>query len=121
MMAFTERVRDTLDNVGQVAAEVDCSIEGYREFISIYVTSRDRIMNCAGKFTYLDGAATIFRAIRFRVNSKLIDDDLNADPGDLIGLQEIFLPSEQDVEFVLSLWEIDMRQLLPPKDVEIPV
>jgi hypothetical protein len=120
-MTITAPVRDTLTEIGQVAAELHCPIEGYREFVSIYATARTKVMNCEGRFPNLDGAETIYRAIRFRVNSALIDNDSDVGPNDLVGLQEIFLPSEEGVEFVLSIWKVNMEQLLSPREVDIPV
>lgn len=110
-----------LAEIGQVAAEVSCPIDGYREFVSVYATPRENIINFEGRFPYFDKATMLYRAIRFRVRSKLIAEETEVSPNELIGLQEIFLPSEEDVAFVLNLWQIPTADLLPPRQVEIPV
>lgn len=120
-MTITEPIREILAEIGQVATELNCPIEGYREFVSVYATPRAKVMNCEGRFPNLDEAETIYRAIRFRVKSSLIDNDLDAGPNDLIGLQEMFLPSEEAVGFVLSVWKVNMEQLQSPRGVDIPV
>lgn len=120
-MSLPEPVRDTLMNVGQVAAEVACPIEGYRDFVSVYAAPRDKVSNVSGRFPYFEDAAVIYRCIRFRVMSELIDEDADVGPHDLAGLQEIFLPSQESVEFVLGVWRVPASSLLPPREVEIPV
>ena len=118
---ITDNIRKILIDIGQVAAEVNCPIDGYREFISVYATPRERVMNFDGRFPYLSETQILYRAIRFRVKSILIEEDADVGPNDLIGLQEIFLPSEEHVEFVMRMWKIPIDTLLSPKQVEIPV
>ena len=120
-MSLPDNVRDILENVGQVAAEVPCSIEGYREFVSVYAGPTERVMTFEERFPYYVGAKTLCRCIRFRVKSLLIEQDADVGSHDLIGLQEIYLPSENDVEFVLRLWKVAVGDLLSPRQVEIPV
>lgn len=118
---ITEAVRSSLIEFGQVAAERPCSIEGYREFVSVYSTPRGAVINCDSRFPYLAGAEIIYRAIRFRVNSDLIENDTDVGPNDLVGLQEVFLPTEDSVAYILSVWKVEIDELLPPKYVDIPV
>lgn len=104
-----------------MAVEVPCLIDGYREFVSVYATPRDKVTNFEGRFPYLGDAMTLYRCIRFRVKSELIEQDAEVGPHDLVGMQEIFLPSEDDVAFVLRLWRVSEDELLSPRQVEIPV
>jgi hypothetical protein len=120
-MALPEAARQTLIEVGQIAAELPCAFDDCREFVSVYAAPRDSLINVDGQFTYLDGAPTIFRAIRFRVMSALIEADLDVGPEDLIGLQTIVLPSEDAVEFVMGIWKVPLDKLLSPRNVDIPV
>lgn len=120
-MSLPENVREILMDVGQVAVEVPCPIEGCREFVSVSATAREKVMNVEGRFPYLDEAPMIYRCIRFRVKSLMIEQDADVGPHDLIGLQELNLPSEEGVEFVLRIWKVPPESLRPPKDVDIPV
>lgn len=120
-MSLPDKVRETLKYVGQVAAEVSCRIEGYREFVSVYAGPRACFINATGRYPYLDDAKTIYRCIRFRIASDLIERDVDVGPDDLIDLQEMRLPSEEGVEFVLGVWRVSPDDLLSPKDVAIPV
>ena len=120
-MSLPDDVRETLLNVGQVAAEIRCRIEGYREFVSVYAGPRECVMNVNNRFPYLDDAAMFYRCIRFRVESKLIEQDVDISPDDMADLQGIVLPSEEGVEFVPHAWKVSADELLPPKEVDIPV
>lgn len=120
-MSFSEEIRCILDDLGQVAVEVLCPIDGYREFVSVFATPKDDVVNFAGRFPYFGEATTLYRCIRFRVNSVLIEQDADVHTEDLVGLQENFLPSEETVEFVLRIWKVPNGELKSPRYVEIPV
>jgi hypothetical protein len=120
-MPLPERVTQILSEIGQVAAEVTCYYDEYREFIAVYATPKARLPNVDRSLSYYANAKTIYRAIRFRVRSEIIEADLNVGPNDLAGLQQIYLPSEEAVEYVLSLWQISPDELLSPREVAIPV
>jgi hypothetical protein len=119
-MALPEKVREILYDVGQVALEVPCQFEGCREFVSVYMAPRD-CLAADESFYYFENCERIFRVIRFRVETSLIEQDLSIGNDALFGLQQICLPSEEAVEFVLNLWQVDPADLLSPRDVEIPV
>jgi hypothetical protein len=114
-------MRSTLTEIGQVAAEVHCPIDGYREFVSVYATPREQVMNFEARFPYLDETTILYRAIRFRVEARLISEDADVCMEDLVGLQEIFLPDENAVEFIMNVWKVPLDALLSPRVVDIPV
>jgi len=120
-MSFSEEIRCTLDDLRQVAVEVLCPIDGYREFVSVFAAPKDDVVNFAGRFPYFDEATTPYRCVRFRVDSALIEQDADVHTEELVGLQEIFLPSEEAVEFVLRFWKVSNGELESPRHVEIPV
>jgi len=120
-MSFPDEIRYILNDLGQVAAEVPCLIDGYREFVSVFATPKDDVVNFAGRFPYFGEATTLYRCIRFRVDYALIDKDADVHTEDLVARQAIFLPSEETVEFVLRLWKVSNGELKSPRHVEIPV
>ena len=120
-MAFPAIVKAVLADIGEVAAEVSCNIEGYREFVGVYAVQTSQVINFENRFPYFRDLDSVFRVIRFRVRSHFIEQDIHVGPNDLIGLQEIYLPSESDVEFVLGLWQLPAENLQSPRFVEIPV
>lgn len=120
-MSLSENVRNTLMEVGQVAAEIPCKIDGCREFVSVCVTPSNRVMNFEARFPYFADALMLYRCFRFRVESELIEQDAHVGPDDLLALQDIYLTSENDVEFVLRIWKVSQDELMSPRYVEIPV
>ena len=120
MTVWTE-MYEILADVGQAATEVECATEGCREFVSVYAAKSDQIIGFATRFPYLSGNEIVFRVIRFRVESRFIDNDLSVGPNDLLNKQEIYLPDESAVEFILGVWKILPSDMKSPRMVEIPV
>jgi len=120
-MAFPTDVQAVLSDIGEVAAEVSCNIDGYREFVGVYAVQTSQVINFKNRFPYFRDLEVVFRVIRFRVRSHLIEQNIHVGPNDLIGLQEINLPNESAVEFILDMWNVPLDSLLSPRFVEIPV
>jgi hypothetical protein len=120
-MAFPDKVQAILDDIGEVAVEVACGIEDYREFVGVYAVRTEKVINFENRFPNLRDRDLVFRVIRFRVRAMLIEQDINVGPDDLIELQQIYLPSQSDVEFVLEIWQVASDSLQSPRFVEIPV
>ena len=120
-MPFPSSLSETLLSVGQAAVEVSCPFEEYREFVSIYRASTNTILAFQSRFPYYSECAFIFRVIRFRVESQRLVEDQDFSQEDLVGLQEIYLPSEEAVEYVLRLWKTPLESLVAPRNTEIPV
>jgi hypothetical protein len=115
------KVRDTLTTIGQVAAELPCRIEGYREFVTVFRYQTDRIMGFANQYPYLADCEVAFRVMRFRVDAELIADDRGCCNDDLIGLQCIHVATEGDVLSVLQIWHVSPENLRQPRETEVPV
>jgi hypothetical protein len=120
-MPLPEKVSTILYKIGQVAAEVPCHFEGFREYVSVFVSQKSAIMGADRRFAYFKESDTLFRACRFRVRSELIEADADVGPEDLLDLQEIYLPSEDAVQFVVSMWLPDLAELGRPADCSIPM
>ena len=97
-MPLPQSLRESLAAIGQVAAELNCQFEGYREFVSIYRIHTNSIIGFQGRFPYYSNCEVIFRIIRFRVKSQDIEEDKDFCTQDLIDLQQVFLPTEEAVE-----------------------
>jgi len=120
-MTFPASLTKTLTTIGQAAAEVKCGVPDYREFVTIYRARTNAIPGFHNQFPYLDGLPIVFRVIRFRVEATLLADDYDFCNEDLVGLQEVYLPSENAVEFVLDIWQVPLESLKPPNQTEVPV
>lgn len=90
-MSLSENIRNTLMEVGQVAAEIPCKIDGYREFVSVVAAPSNQIMNFEACFPYFADALMLYRCFRFRVESELIEQDAHVGPEDLLALQDIYM------------------------------
>lgn len=117
----SKHIESELMRLGQLALEVECDCEGLREFVSVYAGSRTRLMNAEQRFYYYRKSPCLFRVVRFRVDKELLSADKNVGPDDLFDLQEIYLPDIESVEYVLRLWNVDIRNLAPPAECDIPV
>jgi hypothetical protein len=120
-MPLPDHVIETLKMVGQVAIEVKCLVEDYREFVSIYHGRTNAILNSEERFPYLQDSPVFFRCIRFRVESKYIEKDLDVAQDDMADIQEIMLPTEDAAEFVIRIWDVNPADLKHPRHVDIPV
>jgi hypothetical protein len=120
-MTFPESLSETLTTIGQAAVEVECGVPEYREFVTIYRARTNAIPGFRNQFPYLDGLPIVFRVIRFRVDAALLAEDYDFCNEDLVGLQEIYLPSESAVEFILGLWQVSLESFRPPNQTEVPV
>ena len=120
-MGLPQKTMDILNDVGQAAIEVPCLFEDCREFVSVSMANPKDILAAGNRFHYLPECERIFHAMRFRVDSAVIEQDLNVGYEELLDLQRIYLPSEEALEFILNVWQVDPADLLSPRDVEIPV
>ncbi len=120
-LEFNQHQLDMLAASLQLAAETECKIDGYREFVSIYSLPRSAVMNADARFPYFSNAIYHYRLIRFRVSSSVIENGENAGPEDLADHQEIILPNLDAVVYILDLWQVPCQSLRSPRDVEIPV
>ena len=120
-MALPASLRTLLNEFGQAAVEVPTPIEGYREFVSVYCGRTEDWAVFEMQFPYYAGVEVAYRLVRFRANASLIEQDYNFSMPELAGLQEIYLPSEEAVEFVLALWKVAPESFVAPKLTDIPV
>lgn len=120
-MSFPRALNEVLSAVGQAAVEVSCPIDGYREFVSVSRVRADSIMAFRNRFPYYSDCDVVFRVIRFRVESQHIAEDKHLWGPDLAGLQEIYLPSEEAVDYILGLWKVPLDTLVEPRNTDIPV
>jgi hypothetical protein len=120
-MPLPQIVREVLSEVGQAAVEVSCQFEGCREFVSVYRASTSSIAAFHRSFPYYGDCDVIFRIIRFRADSQRLANDEDLWGQDLLGLQEIYVPSEDAVEFILNMWKVPAETLVAPRNTEIPV
>jgi len=114
-------VRDTLTTIGQVAAELPCQIEGYREFVTVFRYQTARIMGFANQFPYLADSDVAYRVMRFRVDAELIENDRDCSNDNLVGLQCIHVATEDEVLNVLRIWHVSPDTLRQPRETEVPV
>jgi hypothetical protein len=118
---FPEGVRDILADVGQAAFEVETVVNGFREFVTVFRCETNRMTNFDQRFPYLKGESVVYRLMRFRVDTNIIDKDDDCSMEDLIGLQSIYVPSENAAIMILDIWEVPASSLLPPNKTSIPV
>lgn len=114
-------VREILESTGQVAVELPCSIEGYREFVTVFQYRTARIIGFQSQFPYLADCESAYRLMRFRVDATLINDDHDFSNDDLIGLQSIHVATENDVVEILRIWEVSPEILRQPRETEVPI
>ena len=118
---FPEGVRDILANVGQAALEVKTVVDGFREFVTVFRCETNRMTNFDQRFPYLYGESVVYRLMRFRVDTNIIDKDSKCSTEDLIGLQSVYVPSENAAIMILDIWKVPASSLLPPNQTSIPV
>jgi len=116
-----DNIRDTLSGVGQVAAELPCQIDGYREFVTVFKFQPSRVIGFVSQFPYLANCKVAYRLMRFRVDADMIRDDRDCCNSDLIGLQSIHVPTEEDVQSILKIWHVAPEMLRQPKETEVPI
>jgi len=73
------------------------------------------------RYPYYKHCDVVFRVIRFRVRSEKIERDENVWGPDLFGMQEIIVPDEEAVEYILRLWQVPLQSLVEPRHTDIPV
>ncbi|MBE7464422.1 MAG: hypothetical protein HS116_13170 [Planctomycetes bacterium] len=118
---FNSKLQSILSTIGQAAAEVECLFEGNREFISLSRVHAGRMLAFKENFPYFADQDYIYRVVRLRVESKLIDDDHDFSNSDFMGMQSIYLPSEEAVEFIFSLWKFSSDLLDEPRNTDVPI
>jgi hypothetical protein len=120
-MTIPAEVLKMLMSVGQVAAELPPTIEGYREFVTVYRFETNKVIGFEGQYAYLKGFSTAYRILKFRVDESIIEDDIDCCNEDLVGLQCVVVATEAEVISVLAIWKIDPNILRLPKETEVPV
>jgi len=118
---FPAGLRSILAEVGQAAIEVECGVDGFREFVTIFRCDTSRMLNFGNRFPYLRGHPVVFRVMRFRVDVTLIDNGTECLTDDLVGLQSLYVPSEEMAMGILDVWGVPAASLLPPAQTAIPV
>ena len=120
-MMLPETVRATLASIGQVAAELPCQIDGYREFVSVFRFQTARHWGFQSQFPYLDNCDIAYEVQRYRVDAELIRIDYDFFNGDLVGLQSICVATEHDVVEILRMWAVPPEMLRSPRETEVPL
>jgi hypothetical protein len=120
-MPLPDRVRRTLDRVGQVAAEVPGSGPDVRAFVSVSKFRRSAVLNGDALYAYLGSADVLYNARRFQVAREVIDNDWDVSEEELWLSQQIVVPDEEALEAVLRLWLEDVEQLQAPADPAYPI
>jgi len=118
---FPNDLKETLTTIGQAAVELESFVEGYREFVSVFHCPASQIIGFEGRFPYLVGNKIVYRLMRFRVESSLIDRDEHCSNEDLIGLQSIYVATEEDALNILKIWQVLPESLRQPRETEVPV
>ena len=77
---FPAGLRSILAEVGQAAIEVDCGVEGFREFVTVFRCDTARMGNFGNRFPYMRSHPVVFRVMRFRVEATLIDNHIETIP-----------------------------------------
>jgi hypothetical protein len=121
LMSIPARVQEILDTIGQVGAEVPCSVDGCREFVAVSRASTYSIHNFLKRFPYFAEHDWVFHAYRYRVRSELVEADANFSPEDLWDYQKIYIADELILEQVLSMWLDSLDLLGRPVDCNLPV
>jgi hypothetical protein len=114
-------VREILISLGEVAAELSCQIEGYREFVTIFRFQTAQVVGFQSQFPNLADCEVAFRLMRFRVGADLIRNDYDCCVSDLVGLQSIYVATEEDVLDVLQIWAVSAELLRAPRETEVPI
>lgn len=112
---------EILTTIGQAAVEVECPVEGFREFATVFRCPTDQMIGFEGRFPYLVGNPVVYRLMRFRVDSSIIENDRHCSNEDLVGLQCIYVAAEADVLNVLRIWHVSPENLRQPRETEVPV
>jgi hypothetical protein len=107
--------------VGQVAAELPPTIDGYREFVTLFRFRTHGVSGFESQYPYLAGAPIAFRLLKFRVDESLIEEDVNCCNEDLAGLQCIVVATEEQAVEILRIWQVNPNDLRLPKETEVPV
>lgn len=120
-MQFPASIDGILTSVGQAAVEVPCMIDDYREFVTVFRIRTANVPRFMEKFPYYANMDVVYRIMRFRVDSHLIKSDHDFYGEDLAGLQEVYLPTQEAVLYLLDLWKVPVESLLPPSQTDVPV
>ena len=117
-----ERVREILTTIGQVATELPPQFDDCREFVTIFRFRTDGgIPGFKSQYPYLAGCDVAYRLARFRIRSEIITRDLHCCHEDLFGLQDIHVPTEEDVVNILRIWQVPPESLQEPRETEVPI
>jgi hypothetical protein len=119
-MAIPARVMNTLETVGQVAAEVSGSHEDVRGFVTVF-RFRPHSPGVAERYAYLGPREYLYHARRFQVLREILDGEYDVHEEELLDSQRIVLPDEAALEFVLRLWLADLEQLVEPRLTDVPI
>jgi hypothetical protein len=120
-MAFPTLLREILGSIGQAAAEVACHVEDCREFVTIYQIDTRQMIGFPDRIPYYSSCETVYRLLRFRVTSEQLEQGVNCSKEDLFGVQEVIVPTEEAVQFILQLWQVPIESLVAPRLTDIPI
>jgi hypothetical protein len=77
--------------------------------------------NFGNRFPYLRSRPVVFRVMRFRVEATLIDNHIDVSMEALVGLQSLYVPSEEMAMGILDVWGVPAVSLVPPGQTAIPL
>ena len=120
-MTMPSNVQEMLMSIGQVAAELPTTIDGYREFVTVYRFETRKVLGFEAQYPYLMGYSTAYRLLKFRVDEAVIEEDVDVCNEDLIGLQCIVVATEAEATSVLDMWRVDPSILRSAKETDVPV
>ena len=121
LICIPARVQEILDTIGQVGAEVPCSVDECRKFLAISKASAYSIHNFLERFPYFAEREWIYHVYRYRVRSDLVETDANVSPEELWDYQKIYIADSVILEQLLSMWLDDLDLLGRPVDCNLPV
>jgi len=116
-----KRVHDLFHYEGQAAMELRSTLSGYRDFIHVYYIGGVHIAKYHERFPHTADSKQAYRVVRFHVKNELIENDLQAGPDDLINKQVIWVCTEDDLEYILKIWNVISDELLSIRVVDSPV
>ena len=112
---------DRFDDCNQLAVELECFVEGQREFISVNLGSVERGVNMMQRCPYLHGQDVFYVVRRFRVDAYVIDSDVQIDETYLKDSQKIVCRDANTVIAIFSDWNFDPETLVTPRECPVPI
>ncbi len=120
-MAIPDQVLDLLRSISQVAAEVTGSDDDVRAFVTVFRFRPEHVLGAADRCAYLGRREYLYRARRFEVSREILDGGYDVHEENLWDSQNIVLPDEVALEFVLRLWAGELEMLVEPQLTDVPI